>query len=128
MTRNALHVSDKIYLADPLFTEAERAYLKDIKTKIETFGWRLRKELTIIWPWELFQPGEIEYLGCEAPKEIFRRCRDGVDQCGIVVAWLDGAQVDDGTAWEIGYAHAQGKQIIGIGRNCCGQGNVKRVA
>jgi len=31
-----------------------------------------------------------------------------------VVALLDGPQVDDGTAWEIGYAHARGIPVIGI--------------
>ena len=31
-----------------------------------------------------------------------------------VVALLDGTQVDDGTAWEIGYAYAKGIPVIGI--------------
>ncbi|MBR6299553.1 MAG: nucleoside 2-deoxyribosyltransferase, partial [Clostridia bacterium] len=30
------------------------------------------------------------------------------------VALLDGAQVDDGTAWEIGYANARGIPVIGL--------------
>jgi nucleoside 2-deoxyribosyltransferase len=30
------------------------------------------------------------------------------------VSFLDGPQVDDGTAWEIGYAYAQGKKIFSI--------------
>ena len=42
------------------------------------------------------------------------RCRDAVDKCIHVVAWIDGAQVDDGTAWEVGYAYAKGKPIHGI--------------
>ena len=29
-------------------------------------------------------------------------------------AMLDGAQVDDGTAWEIGYAYAKGIPVIGL--------------
>jgi nucleoside 2-deoxyribosyltransferase len=31
-----------------------------------------------------------------------------------VVAVLDGAQVDDGTAWELGWAHARGIPIFGL--------------
>ena len=30
------------------------------------------------------------------------------------MALLDGTQVDDGTAWEIGYAYAKGLPIYGI--------------
>ena len=41
-------------------------------------------------------------------------CRDALDGCDVVVALLDGTQVDDGTAWEIGYAHARGKVVVGI--------------
>ena len=32
----------------------------------------------------------------------------------IVVAVLDGVDVDSGTAWEIGYAYSREKPIIGI--------------
>jgi len=42
------------------------------------------------------------------------RCREALDRADLVVAWLDGTQVDDGTAWEVGYAHAKGKQVHGI--------------
>ena len=31
-----------------------------------------------------------------------------------MVALLDGPQVDDGTAWEIGYAYAKGIPVIGL--------------
>ena len=30
------------------------------------------------------------------------------------MALLDGVQVDDGTAWEIGYAYAKGKPVVGV--------------
>ncbi|MEB4592562.1 nucleoside 2-deoxyribosyltransferase, partial [Candidatus Thiothrix sp. Deng01] len=52
-----------------------------------------------------------------ARQEIFRRCKDGLDNAHIVVALLDGTQVDDGTAWEIGYFFSRksaGQTIIGI--------------
>ena len=39
------------------------------------------------------------------------RDRAAIDACDVVVALLDGAQVDDGTAWEIGYAYAKGKPV-----------------
>lgn len=34
--------------------------------------------------------------------------------CDLVMALLDGPQVDDGTSWDIGYAHAKGIPVIGI--------------
>lgn len=37
-----------------------------------------------------------------------------VRTCAAVLATLDGAQVDDGTAVEIGYAHGAGKLIVGL--------------
>ncbi len=44
--------------------------------------------------------------------------------CEAVVVLLDGAQVDDGTAWEIGFAHAKGIPVIGIRTDfrTCGEG------
>ena len=42
--------------------------------------------------------------------------RDALLSCGVVVALVDGAQVDDGTAWEIGYACAMGIPVIGFAR------------
>jgi nucleoside 2-deoxyribosyltransferase len=39
--------------------------------------------------------------------------RAAIDAAGAVVAVLDGADVDSGTAAEIGYAFARGKLIVG---------------
>ena len=38
----------------------------------------------------------------------------GIDRCEIVVASLNGLTTDDGTAWELGYAYATGKHLIGL--------------
>jgi len=37
-----------------------------------------------------------------------------ITNCTFVLAILDGAQVDDGTASEIGFAYAVGKQVMGL--------------
>ena len=42
------------------------------------------------------------------------RDRAAIDACDVVVALLDGMQVDDGTAWEIGYAYARNKPVVGV--------------
>jgi nucleoside 2-deoxyribosyltransferase len=38
----------------------------------------------------------------------------GVDAADVLVAVLDGPDVDSGTAFEVGYAYARGKPIIGV--------------
>jgi nucleoside 2-deoxyribosyltransferase len=55
--------------------------------------------------------------GEKAKFEIFSRCKSHLDDADIVIALLDGSQVDDGTAWEIGYFFARKspeQKIIGI--------------
>jgi len=50
----------------------------------------------------LFHNPKIDQLGQEAKLEIFSRCKPHLDEADMVVALLDGPQVDNGSAWEIG--------------------------
>jgi nucleoside 2-deoxyribosyltransferase len=104
----------RIYLAGPLFSVAERLFLDRLRNEIVEVFRRQNKEVEVVWPWELATSEEIEALGAGAKWEVFRRCRDALDQCDVAVALLDGPMVDDGTAWEIGRAYTLGKRIIGI--------------
>jgi len=45
---------------------------------------------------------------------VFRDCLDSLAKSNVVVAILDGPDVDSGTCVEIGFAFAKGKPIIGI--------------
>jgi nucleoside 2-deoxyribosyltransferase len=106
-----------IYLAGPLFTEAERAWHTQTKHLLQQAAAGQDTAINVVWPYELITTEEIVALGSEARTEIFRRCKDGLDNARIVVALLDGTQVDDGTAWEIGYFFSRksaGQTIIGI--------------
>ena len=81
----------RVYLAGPLFSEAERAWL-------DGFAARLRAEgIDCFVPHEQF--GELKEL---SPTEVFRVDAEGVRAANVLVAWLDGPVVDDGTACEIG--------------------------
>ena len=92
----------KVYLSGPLFSWAEIEYGRRIKTCIlEELGERVE----VIWPHE---------IAVGAPREIFKSNVKALDECKIVVAILDGPQVDDGTAWEVGYHYAKGGKIVGI--------------
>ena len=98
----------KIYQAGPLFTEAEIFWHRSFTKKLKDNGHE------VMWPGNFFTQEEIKAWGKDAPRHIMNRDRAAIDACDVVVALLDGTQVDDGTAWEIGYAYARNKPVVGI--------------
>ena len=98
----------KIYLAGPLFSEAEQNWLRSLKGELENLGF------DAVWPYELFNQAEIATWSDAASRKIMERCKDALVSCDLVVALLDGTQVDNGTAWELGFAHAKGLATVGI--------------
>ena len=81
----------RLYLAGPLFTAAERAWL-------DALAARLRADA-----FDCFVPHErFDELAELSPEEVFRVDAEGVRSASALVAWLDGPAVDDGTACEIG--------------------------
>ena len=107
----------KIYLAGPLFSESERDWIQKTKEEIEDLASSQGKQITVIFPYDLIPQSEIDQLGDQAKHEIFTRCKSHLDDADMVIALLDGSQVDDGTAWEIGYFYAKKlpeQKIIGI--------------
>ena len=50
----------------------------------------------------------------EVNARVGRRNAEFLDRCDGVLAVLDGADVDSGTAAEIGYAMARGKPVVGL--------------
>lgn len=97
-----------IYQAGPLFTEAEQTWHKALSARLRKAGHE------VIWPGDLLTDEQIHDAGANASALIFDTCRQGIERGTCVVALLDGTQVDDGTAWEIGYAYARGLPIYGI--------------
>ena len=98
----------RIYQAGPLFTAAEICWHKEFSRRLAAAGH------AVLWPGDFFTQREIDAWGDDAPRKIMEKDSAAVDACDAVVALLDGAQVDDGTAWEIGYAYARGKPVVGI--------------
>jgi len=96
----------RVYLAAPLFSEAERSYNFSVTGL-------LRKNL-----FEVFLPQEAgddpDTRSREEQMKIFSQNRNAIENADIIVAIIDGADADSGTAWEMGYAHALGKQIIAV--------------
>lgn len=98
----------RLYLAGPLFTEAEQNWLKALQRELRALGY------DVLWPYELFDQEEVKTWGEATARKLMEGCRDALLGCDLVVALLDGTQVDDGTAWEIGYACARGTPVVGI--------------
>lgn len=98
-----MNMVHKIYLSGPLFSAAEIAWAGKLSALL---GGRL-ENTEIIWPHEIVPEGS-------EPVQIFKANLQALNQCDLMVAILDGAQVDDGTSWEIGYFFSQGKKILGI--------------
>ena len=96
-----------IYLAGPLFTHAELEYNRKLKDML------IKKDFSVFLPQEDAEDAAHEREGGNQ-ECIFRKCVEGIDSSDIVVAVLDGIDVDSGTAWEIGYAYAQKKPVIGL--------------
>jgi hypothetical protein len=81
----------RVYVAGPLFSEAERAWL-------DALAARLREE-----GHDCFVPHEnFAQLADVTLEDVYRIDSDGLRSANALVAWLDGPMVDDGTACEIG--------------------------
>jgi nucleoside 2-deoxyribosyltransferase len=105
----------RIYLAGPLFTHAEQAWLKTAKTRIEELAARQGHEAEVLWPFEFFSEAELAALGARRKERIFSGCLEGLGRADMLVALLDGPLVDDGTAFEIGWYFAKGLgPILGV--------------
>ena len=47
-------------------------------------------------------------------KEFFKKNKEMLDWCDLIVAVLDWKGISSGTAWELGYGHAKKKPVIAL--------------
>lgn len=95
------------YFAAPLFTDAERFWNADLVAA-------LRQALPE-WTWTVPQEFGAAYLGEQGMDygAVYADCVAHLERASLVVAVLDGADADSGTAWEVGYACARACPVIG---------------
>ncbi len=96
----------RVYLAGPLFSEAERTYNLALRDLLEghLFDVYLPQEV-----------GDTSHTRCrEEHGVIFAQHLLALRDADIVVAVVDGADADSGTSWEMGYAYALGKRIVAL--------------
>lgn len=91
------------YVAGPLFDEGERWWIGTIEQRVARAGF------------ETFLPlRDNPDKTVDNVQEIFESDLAGLTRADVVVANLNGLTTDDGTAWELGYAHALGKFCVGL--------------
>ncbi len=109
------------YLASPLgFSEAGNLFMKEkLVPLLRDIG------LDVLNPWEQDVGKQIRTANTIADHKsrvsalksinqtVAKHNQDMIDESDIMVAVLDGVDVDSGTAAEIGYAYAKGKPVYG---------------
>jgi len=81
----------RLYVAGPLFSDAEREWLDGLTARLRTEGF------------DCFLPHEqFAELTDVTVERVYGIDADGLRSANAVVAWLDGPTIDDGTACEIG--------------------------
>ena len=100
----------KIYFAGPLFTPYERGFIDECAGRLRADGF------------DVFVPHEHELAldGTVTAERIFAKDWAALSEANAVLALLDGAVIDDGTACEIGIffalmrSDAEKKGIVGL--------------
>lgn len=102
------------YIASPLgFSEASREYYE------QRYLPALAEHVEPIDPWALSEPGEFAAAATKGRLREFgitvgARNAQAIRSCELLIAQLDGQEVDAGTAAEVGYATAAGVICLGI--------------
>jgi len=96
----------RIYLAAPLFSEAEREYNRVV-------AGLLKENL-----FDVYLPQDTGDNNAKRDEwkhvQIFEQNKKALESADLVVAIIDGADADSGTAWEMGYASALSKPVIAL--------------
>jgi len=96
----------RVYLAAPLFSEAERSFNASVARFLA------RHLFAVHLPQEIGDDSDTR--GNREQERLFALNRQALEQSDFIVAIIDGADSDSGTAWEMGYAFAQGKPVIAL--------------
>jgi len=93
----------KVYIAGPLYNESERLFNEKIAAICEGLDCGT------------FLPHRDVGLQNDSNGfSIYKKDLKGIINSDIIVANLNGCDVDSGTAWELGYGYAHHKYLIGV--------------
>lgn len=101
----------KLYFAAPLSTDEDRQFNKDVVTQLRTF-------------FDVYLPQDdgglmIDMIAKgmkpqEAAKSVFNIDVESLNRCDALLIVIHGKVVDEGAAFELGYAYAMGKPCFGL--------------
>jgi len=104
-------IRSRLYIAGPLFSEAEKVFNKKLKTLLQPY-------------FEVYLPQEDGGLMVEmikdgmpqelATKRVFSTDIEAMEKCSFFLIILDGRSVDEGAAFELGFAFSKGKPCYGL--------------
>ena len=100
-----------LYIAGPLFSEAEREYNIQLKRVLAPY-------FDVYLPQEdgglLVEMVKNGMLPEVAARKVFKSDIDALERCSVLLIILDGRTIDEGAAVELGYAYAKGKVCFGF--------------
>ena len=96
----------RVYLAAPLFSEAERVFNASAARLLST------RLFDVHLPQEAGDDSDMRNV--QEQERLFHFNKKALEDSDFVVAIIDGADADSGTAWEMGYAFARGKPVIAL--------------
>jgi nucleoside 2-deoxyribosyltransferase len=97
----------KVFIAAPFFNARERKFNEELAKAIREFEF-------IEDVWIAQEHGFLNSGSYKDKRRIFEMDLKALEECDVVVALLDGECIDSGTAFELGYAFALKKPIVGI--------------
>jgi nucleoside 2-deoxyribosyltransferase len=95
----------KVFLAAPLFCESERKFNSLVAERFRVSGF----EVWLAQEFGLFEHGTLN-----EKRKVFTQDLLALENCDVVVALLDGVDVDTGVGFELGYAYALKKPLVGL--------------
>lgn len=111
MTDNQSNCRPRIYLAAPLFSEAERSFNVCVTELLEEFAVVYLPQRDGGLMSDMVATGMPSDI---AARRVFLRDMDAIREADYIIAILDGRTIDEGVAFELGVAFSQTKRCVGL--------------
>ena len=111
MTHKTKNYRPVVYMAGPLFNEAERSYNVYLKHLLEEYCDVYLPQQDGFLMDDLVSSGMSPHQACST---VFKNDINAVNRCDLLLILLDGRSVDEGAAVELGYAFALGKACVSL--------------
>ncbi len=103
-----------IYIAGPLFSVAEKAFNLNVRSILEPFFHTYLPQKDGILLAEAVANKRDSLILNSLVETVFQGDISAIRRADVLLAILDGRAVDEGTAFEIGFAYAIGKPCYGL--------------